>query len=68
MTRCPSNGPRCISICSISHSAATVKVASEKHHGKARRTPEREEGGGSQSSLHDPQEPSPRACAHAFVN
>ncbi|KAG7215419.1 hypothetical protein INR49_006519 [Caranx melampygus] len=45
VTRCPSNGRRCISNHSISsrisHPAASVKVARERHHGKPRRTPER---------------------------
>lgn len=46
MTRCLSNGPRCISIRSIRRPAAAVKVASERHHGKARRTPGGEAGRG----------------------
>ncbi|KAK2920705.1 hypothetical protein Q8A73_000190 [Channa argus] len=33
MTRYLSNGPRCISI-HISHLAAAVKVANERHHGR----------------------------------
>lgn len=41
MTCCPGNCPPRINICSISRPLASVKVTSEMHHGKPRRTPGR---------------------------
>lgn len=41
MTCCPGNCPPRINICSISRPLASVKVTSERHHGKPRRTPGR---------------------------
>lgn len=41
MTCCPGNCPPPINICSISRPLASVKVTSEMHHGKPRRTPGR---------------------------
>lgn len=41
MACCPGNCPPRINICSISRPLASVKVTSEMHHGKPRRTPGR---------------------------